>query len=200
MLTAVAVLAASLPLPCGSLCSRLSSGAWQGEFSSSALVSDSSFPSGWSGQREGRAAHGRSRVAARASPGIAPLPSGGLRRRRALPETLCCRRGTSCSAAIAVVSLCRHLEPLGDSSPRLVLRAGLVPSRGTRASAKPLGHPPVTAGAWLQPALCPQGGCPSPSAAMSLAACPVAAVASSPAGRRSPLMSLLPGWGGSPPK
>ena len=176
MLTALAaafrVLAASLPLPHGSLCSRLSSGAWQGEFNISTFGSgqlaglqlplqacqgelppaaawqDPSLPLG---QWEGRAAHDRSQVAADASPGTGAavslpadcLPSGEVRRRRVLPEMLRCRRGTNCSAAVAVVSLCRHLKPLGGLSPRLVLGACLLPSQCTRGSEKPLGQPAV---------------------------------------------------------
>lgn len=54
-----------------------------------------------------------------------------------------CRRGMNCSAAIVIVSLCRHLEPLVDLFPRLVLRACLLPSWCTTDSEKPLRPPGV---------------------------------------------------------
>lgn len=154
-------------------------------------------------------------MAAGASPGTGAtvslpadlLPSGEVRRRRALPETLRCRRCTNCSAAIAVVSLRRHLKPLGDLFPRLVLGACLFPSQCTRGSEKPLGQPAIyhqhltTAHInlqWVNEHGVPRATVPSPTAGVSLAVCPAATVASSPAGR-SAIMSLFPGmWGVHP--
>lgn len=115
---------------------------------------------------------------------------------------LCCRRGTNCSAAIAVVSPCRHLEPLGDLFPRLVLGACLLSSQCTRSSEKPLGQPGVccrclaTARSslrWVDEHGVPRATVLSPTAGVSLAVCPAAAVASSPAGREKPY-HVPPSW------
>lgn len=93
--------------------------------------------------------------------------------------------------------LCRHLEPLGYLSPRLVLRACLFPSwcyeRFRRAGCCCC---PATARVhlrWVHEHGVPRAAVPSPAVGVSLAAYPAAVVPSTPQAGRSRVMSLLPG-------
>lgn len=212
-------LAASLPLLCGSLCSGLSPGAWQGEFNISAFGSGQlaalqppccSGAGSWPAPRAagGTAAQDTSQDATGASPGTGATsslpadhwPSGEVRRRRrrrrAVPAMLRCRRGTNCSAAIAAVSLCRPPE---DLSPRLVLRACLLlVYEGFREAAGTTTVYSVVARAcirlwWVTEHSVPRAAVLSPAASVYLAVCPAAAVASCPVGREKPC-NVPPSW------